>query len=460
MSPADEKTRRRPAVAGMFYPGDAAALAASVADCLARGTAGERPGAAPARAIISPHAGYVYSGWLAGAAFRSTEGRELRHAVVLSPSHRHAFTGLALPSGAAYAMPGFDMPINAAARAALVARGLAHVEDAAHDREHGVETQLPFLHALHPDADVVPLVIGRADDTQVAAAIDFLNRALDGPLFVLSSDLSHFLTQERARVHDAETARLIETGEGHALTGAHACGAAAIRGFLASETGRGTRPTRLGMATSADAGGDTARVVGYGAWAFHGAADDAIATDDRATLLRTARAALASRTRRGADPRIDEAGFAPSLRSHGAAFVTLTAQGRLRGCIGSLKAHRPLVRDVAENAISAGHADPRFPAVTVDDLDGLRLKIAVLGPTAPMRFETEDDLIAQLRPGEDGLILSDLGRRGTFLPMVWESLPEPAAFLTALKRKAGLAHDHWSPSLQVLRYRAESFAET
>jgi len=444
----------------MFYPGDATALAETVADCLARGAAGDRPGAAPARAIISPHAGYVYSGWLAGAAFRSTAGREVRHAVVLSPSHRHVFAGLALPSGAAYALPGFDMPINAAARAALVTQGLAHVEDAAHDREHGVETQLPFLHALHPEADVVPLVIGRADDAQVAAAIDFLDRTLDRTLFVLSSDLSHFLTQENALAHDADTARLIETGDREKLTGQHACGAAAIRGYLASETGRGARATRLAMATSADASGDTARVVGYGAWAFHTADDDAIATDDRATLLGTAREALTSRTRRGADPRIEESSFAPSLRSHGAAFVTLTERGRLRGCIGSLKAHRPLVRDVAGNAISAGHADPRFPAVTVDDLDGLRLKIAVLGPAAPMRFASEDDLIAQLRPGEDGLILSDLGRRGTFLPMVWDSLPDPAAFLAALKQKAGLARDHWSPTLQVLRYRAESFAES
>ncbi len=460
MRDLNENTRRRPAVAGMFYPGDAKALAETVADCLARGEAGARAGATPARAIISPHAGYVYSGWLAGAAFRSTEGRPVRHAVVLSPSHRHAFEGIALPSGSAYAMPGFDVAINTGARDALVAQGLAHVEDEAHDREHGVETQLPFLHAVHPEADVVPLVIGRASDAQVAAVIDFLTDALDGPLFVLSSDLSHFLTQDRALAHDAQTARLIETGDWPALTGSHACGAAGIRGYLASGAGQGTRPVRLAMATSADASGDTSRVVGYGAWAFHGADDDAVATDDRATLLKTARAALTARTTRGTDPRIRQESFAPALRSHGAAFVTLTQAGRLRGCIGSLMAHRPLVEDVAQNAINAGHADPRFAAVTAGELDSLRLKIAVLGPAAPMRFDSEEDLLAQLRPGEDGLILSDRGRRGTFLPMVWDSLPDPAAFLTALKQKAGLARDHWSATLEVHRYRAESFAES
>jgi MEMO1 family protein len=139
--------------------------------------------------------------------------------------------------------------------------------------------------------------------------------------------------------------------------------------------------------------------------------------------------------------------------------VTLTLAGHLRGCIGSLKAHRPLVADVAENAIKAGHADPRFAAVTVEELDSLQMKIAVLGPPAPMRFSSEADLLGQLRPGEDGLILSDRGRRGTFLPMVWESLPEPGDFWRHLKRKAGLAPDHLSATLEVHRYQAESFAE-
>lgn len=459
MSTRPEIARRRPAVAGMFYPGEPAELAMAVDEALARGAVGARPGTPPAHAIISPHAGYIYSGWLAAAAFRATEGAALRHAVVLAPSHRHAFDGIALPSGAAYAMPGFDMPINSAARAALVARGLAHVEDAAHDREHAVETQLPFLHALHPEADVVPLVIGRASDAEVAAVIDFLDEMLGGPLFVLSSDLSHFLPAGRAREADAETARLIETGAREALGGANACGAAAIRGFMAARAGQGARVVRLAMANSGDVTREGNRVVGYGAWAFYPPEAAVLAADERATLLRVAREALETRTRTGVDSPLDAADFAMPLRTLGAAFVTLTEAGRLRGCIGSLKAYRPLVEDVAENAVRAGHGDPRFTAVTAGELSGLRLKVAVLGAAAPLAFGSEDELLAQLRPGEDGLILSDQGRRATFLPMVWDSLPDPRAFLAALKQKAGLPRDHWSATIEISRYRAESFAE-
>jgi hypothetical protein len=443
----------------MFYPADPGALAELVDESLARGSGALAAGNRPARAIVAPHAGYVYSGWLAGAAFAASAGRAVRHAVVLSPSHRHAFEGLALPSGAAFAMPGFDMPLNTQAREALVAAGLAHVEDAAHDREHAAEVMFPFLHAVHPGADVLPIVIGRADDGAVAAAVDFLASALDKPLFVLSSDLSHFLTDAQAREKDAETARLIETGHAARLGPDNACGMRAIRGYLAAQAGGGARPARLAMANSGAVNGDTSRVVGYGAWALYGVGEAALAEEDRATLLRVAREALESRTRRGRAPNVDEASFATRLRGQGAAFVTLTKAGQLRGCIGSLAAHRPLVRDVMENAMKAGHEDPRFAPVRTAELADIHLHIAVLGPAAPMQFGSEAELLAQLRPGEDGLILSDRGRRGTFLPSVWESLPTPEAFLAALKRKAGLAPDYWSDTLTVERYRAESFGE-
>lgn len=453
-----ENIKRSPAVAGLFYPGDAGALGEAVRQGLQKGSGPTPP--TPPRAIISPHAGYVYSGWLAGAAWGTTRGGSVKHAVVLSPSHRLSFRGIALPSGAAFAMPGFDLPINAVGRDALLEGGLANIVDAAHAQEHGAETQFPFLHALHPEADVLPLVLGQTDDRTVAAAIDLLNSTLDHPLFVLSSDLSHFLTEDAARRKDDETTRLIETGAREALTPEHACGARAIRGYLASHTGRGARITRLARATSADVTHDSARVVGYGAWALHGPDGDSIAETDRHALLKVARAALTIRTRKGRDPKLDLASFSPRLHTFGAAFVTLTKAGRLRGCIGSLKAHRALVEDVAHNAVQAGHGDPRFAPVTADELDDLRLKIAVLAPPAPMSFTSEDDLIRQLRPGDDGLILSDRGQRGTFLPMVWDDLPDPVQFWQHLKRKAGLPPDYWSETLTVERYRAESFAES
>ncbi|MGK7651414.1 AmmeMemoRadiSam system protein A [Roseovarius sp. B08] len=355
-------------------------------------------------------------------------------------------------------MPGFDVMIDRPAANSLVQAGLAHVEDAAHDHEHGIETQLAFLHRLHPRAKVVPLVIGNAPQDQVSAAIDHLS-ALDQPLFVLSSDLSHFLTRDAADAKDAETAKLLETSRGTTLTSRHACGAGGIAGFIASDAGAGLRLARLAMASSADVTGDTSRTVGYGAWALFDTTGEIIIPRHREMLLKAARQTLDSFTKRGKPPKLDETSFPQALRGHAASFITLQQDGRLRGCIGSLTAHQPLAGDVCENTVKAASADPRFRPVTAEEVPGLRLKIAVLSPSAPMTFSGEADLLSRLTPHRDGLILRDGAKRGVFLPMVWESLPDPAAFLTALKVKAGLPKDHWSDTLEIHRFCAESFVE-
>ncbi len=134
----------------------------------------------------------------------------------------------------------------------------------------------------------------------------------------------------------------------------------------------------------------------------------------------------------------------PLLAAPGAAFVTLRRGGALRGCIGSPVARRPLVVDVVEHAFNAAFRDPRFPRLGLLELAGLELSVSVLTPPEPMRFADEADLLAQLRPGVDGLIIEDAGRRSLFLPSVWEEMPDPRQFLSTLKVKAGLAAEHFS----------------
>ena len=365
-----------------------------------------------------------------------------------------------MPSARAYAMPGFEVPIDQNARAALTSAGLAHAKDDAHDQEHGVETQLAFLNRLHPGASVVPLVIGRASVADVAHTVDAL--AVMGnhpPLFVLSSDLSHFLPLDQAKAHDLETARLIETGKIDALTPAHACGSRAVAGYLASDFAQGGRALRLAMASSHAATGDATRTVGYGAWAFFGAEEEILQPAQRKALLRAARQALVSRLKRGCSPHVDAASFAKPVGTYAASFVTVQKGRRLRGCIGSLTPHRPLVADVVENAVQAGFGDPRFEPLEPEELNQITLKIAVLSPARPMAFSDQADLERQLVPHRDGLILSDGRHRGTFLPMVWDNLQTPHAFVQKLKLKAGLPVEHWSDSLQIHRFHAESFAE-
>lgn len=148
------------------------------------------------------------------------------------------------------------------------------------------------------------------------------------------------------------------------------------------------------------------------------------------------------------------------LQQQGASFVTLNKKGALRGCIGTLQPYQALVSDVGEHARAAAFSDPRFPPVTFDELADIVISISVLGKPQVISFKDEDHLIEQLRPAEDGLILQEGANRGTFLPSVWESLPQPRQFLQQLKRKAGLAPDYWSDSLEVSRYRTQSFSES
>ena len=147
--------------------------------------------------------------------------------------------------------------------------------------------------------------------------------------------------------------------------------------------------------------------------------------------------------------------YPAELTERRATFVTLQIHHQLRGCIGMLEPVRPLVEDIAENAFSAAFKDPRFPPLKTDELDELDIHLSILTPAEPILFNSEQDLISQLKPGIDGLILEEGHRRGTFLPSVWESLPESKQFLRHLKQKAGLPSDYWSKNIHIYRYQAE-----
>lgn len=151
----------------------------------------------------------------------------------------------------------------------------------------------------------------------------------------------------------------------------------------------------------------------------------------------------------------DPAAYPPELCRQAASFVTLHLRKELRGCVGSLEAQAPLVVNVAENAHRAAFADPRFPPLSARELDGLDIHISVLSPLEPIDVLDEADLLRKLRPKVDGLLLREGRRQATFLPAVWESLPDPAVFLLQLKLKAGLPVDHWSDALAFWRYSVD-----
>lgn len=179
---------------------------------------------------------------------------------------------------------------------------------------------------------------------------------------------------------------------------------------------------------------------------------------ERAILLRVAHASIATGLQTGRPLAVRAEDYPAPLIDKRATFVTLTRDGLLRGCIGSLEAHRMLVEDVAGNAFAAAFRDPRFPPLQQQEFDALEIQVSVLGTPEPLAFATEQELLDSLRPGVDGLILEEKNTRGTFLPSVWESLPRPEDFLNHLKMKAGLPAGYWTDSVRIWRYTTESFS--
>lgn len=173
-------------------------------------------------------------------------------------------------------------------------------------------------------------------------------------------------------------------------------------------------------------------------------------------LLAVARAAIASAL--GQPTHADDS--APWLRAPGATFVTLTQSGELRGCIGSLQAHRPLLADVQANALAAALHDPRFTPLSLAELPVTGIEVSLLSPLEPLHFASEADALAQLRPDVDGVVFEYQGYRSTFLPQVWEQLPQARDFMAHLKRKAGLPADFWAAGVRLQRYTVAKFKES
>ncbi|HED33486.1 MAG TPA: AmmeMemoRadiSam system protein A [Gammaproteobacteria bacterium] len=178
-----------------------------------------------------------------------------------------------------------------------------------------------------------------------------------------------------------------------------------------------------------------------------------ISDEEKAVLLDIARQSISHGLQYSHALPIQTENYSPLLQLQGASFVTLYINQQLRGCIGTLEAYQPLVNDVSEHAYAAAFKDPRFAAVNASELPLLEIHISILTPARPMQFSSEADLIRQLKPGIDGLILEDEHHRGTFLPSVWEALPEARDFLSHLKMKAGMNRNDWHPGIRVSRYK-------
>lgn len=456
---------RPPAIAGSFYPGDANDLDGAVRGLL--DAVAPSSGPSP-KAIIVPHAGYVYSGAIAAEAYaRLAEARDrIKRVVLIGPAHRMPFRGIAASNAAAFATPLGDVPIDAASTQRLMRLPYVLILNEAHRREHSLEVHLPFLQRMLGEFSLVPLVVGDATGKQVAEALEIL---WGGPetLIVISTDLSHQLSYDDARVSDAAVSKAIEDFLPDRIEGPQACGRVPIMGLLEIARARNMKVATLDLRNSGDTAGPRDHVVGYGAWEFHETKSledmakntaDAIIADHGATLLRIAMMSMAYGMAGGKPLKLDPSSYSANLSEWGASFVTLHLDGKLRGCIGSPLAIKPLATDVADNAFSAAFKDSRFKPLTVDELPRVDFDISILSVPVPYAFASEDELIAGLRPNIDGLIIRQGERSALFLPSVWGNISDRAEFLAQLKRKAGIDPMQDAPGLTAERFTSAQIA--
>lgn len=449
---------RPAAVAGLFYPAEPGVLADAVTGYLEQ-TREAPPAPGYPKALIVPHAGYVYSGAVAASAYDLLHsGRGVvRRVVLLGPCHRVAVRGLALPEARAFDTPLGRVPVDE--QAVQCVRGLPQVlvSAATHAQEHALEVQLPFLQRVLGEFSLVPLVVGSVAPEKVAEVLERLWGGAE-TLIVISSDLSHYHAYEEARRIDGKTVQAV-LGFDSGISHEQACGATPVAGALIAAKRRGLRPRLLDCRNSGDTAGGKDQVVGYASFALE-AESAGYGAEHGRTLLRIARASIEdSLGRTSGAPRAEE----PWLRERRASFVTLQQNGRLRGCIGSLEAQRPLGEDVAASARAAAFNDPRFANLASAELPRTDIEVSLLSVAKRIIFESRAELISQLRPGIDGVIVeeggAEPGRRATFLPQVWEGLPDPEQFLAHLMQKAGFARNADIRGCRVKRYSVLKWRE-
>lgn len=470
--PAPAPLVREPAVAGMFYPQDPEVLARML-DALLDG--GRTPAVPGLKALICPHAGYQFSGPIAATGYRLLRGQHFRTVWLLFPSHTALFRGAYVTETDAYRTPLGDVPVSPLARS-LAAQppftsrtvwqiqrpqwaGVSTNEPTPETWEHSGEVHVPFLQKTLRDFQLVPVVFGEVDPATVARVLT--DKLDDQSLIVVSSDLSHYHPYAEARARDTQCVQAICNLDVVAMQQQEACGAGPILALMHLAKLKGWRPQLLDYRNSGDTAGNKDGVVGYAAIAFYEPVAHQYSAAERRWLLELARATVREAVTAGRVPTVDAARVPSKLATPAGCFVTLTKHGQLRGCIGNIVAHGPLWQAVQANAVNAALRDGRFAPVTSQELAEIEIEISVLTTPQPLAFQSPAELLAKLVPHRDGVVLQIGDRQATYLPQVWEQLPDKEVFLNSLSEKAGCAADAWrQPGGRVAIYHVEAFKES
>ncbi len=399
------------------------------------------------RAVIVPHAGLIFSGRLAYEGINQLD-KNIKNLFIFAPAHKVAFEGLALTSYNKWKTPLGNISINKTIGKDLEKSFGAKVNDEALEEEHSIEVQVPIIQDVLQNAKIIPVLIGRADFKQIKEIIEkYYDDEENG--FIISSDLSHYLNDEAARKLDVSTAQMIETGNLFGLKFEQACGALGVAGLVEFANQKGFSLIRIDITNSSTTTGDKSRVVGYGSWfLYEGERNQFIKDNHSKFITDLVKLIIKSQFKK---ERIT-LHYPQVFDEYSASFVTLEMDGHLRGCIGSIIAHQPLINDIIQHAGNAAFRDGRFRPVSEDEVDKLKVSVSILSNPTRIKFKDEDDLLEQIIPEKDGIIIRDGQYQAVFLPSVWKELPDKKDFLNSLKIKAGLSADYFSYSFEAFRF--------
>lgn len=415
------------------------------------------------KAVIVPHAGYIYSGHAAMAGFQHLEPAE--NIFIIAPSHHESFNNIALPEYTFFETPLGNLEVNNKLIADIAEKFPCIVADEVFDKEHSIEVQLPFIQNLfipqrQSAADfmkslkkigkrirIIPVLVGNCDYRLIS---DLISTYWEGSSFVISSDLSHYYPIQECRQIDTYTATIIETGRIEFLQPQQACGMVGIKGLVDFANNNDCSMIRAEMYNSGDISNEKDKVVGYGSWFLY--------TDSRNEFIeRYYSKYVIEMARQSIIASINQEEFIPRgiptvLTQYGASFVTLKLKGELRGCIGSVYPTKPLILDIIDNAKNAAFQDPRFEPLTIEELENLEVSVSILSSIERISFKDERDLLSKIYPY--GVIIAERNKRAVYLPVVWEQLPDREIFLNSLKEKAGLPPNYFSGTLEAYKFSA------
>jgi AmmeMemoRadiSam system protein B/AmmeMemoRadiSam system protein A len=451
---------RKPVVAGAFYDGDKAALAARIDAYL--GAVKDLPALGDVRALICPHAGYVYSGPTAAYAYKLVQGKPYEAVIIIGTSHQYALDGASI-----YLQGGFETPLGVApvdeelASAIAKASGFSYVPEA-HAKEHSVEVQVPFIQKALPAAKIVPIVMGYPTRRNVYALAEGIAKACSEKkvLIVASTDLSHYLPKAEANSVDSKTISLVKNISADTLISKCArgenimCGGGGVAAALIALKKTGQPQVEvLRYTDSSEATGDESAVVGYVAAAItvgKPAAEFSLSAEEKKELLRLARQAVETYVAEKKVVAYETKD--PNLLAERGAFVTLKKGGELRGCIGFIEPVASLCETVIQTAIYAATEDNRFSPVQPEELSELEYEISVLTPLQKI----DNPRLVQV--GKHGLIIAMGRNRGVLLPQVpVENNWDRETFLGQACLKAGLPPDAWKKGAEISVFEAIVF---